>query len=75
MRHDFFNRFTMLDFDYRAALAYGETRVYLERQGLPIGANDLLIAASALAYNLTLVTHNMGEFQRIPNLNLDDWEV
>ena len=62
-------------FDEPAALVYGEIRAHLEIQGTPIGANDLLIAATALANDLTLVTHNTGEFGRIPNLKLEDWEA
>jgi tRNA(fMet)-specific endonuclease VapC len=40
----------------------------------PIGPNDLMIAAIALAHDLTLVTHNTAEFSRVPGLRLDDWE-
>ena len=47
----------------------------LEKSGKPIGPLDLQIAACALAHNLILVTHNMREFGRIPNLQLEDWEV
>lgn len=38
-----------------------------------IGANDLLIAATVLYENATLVTHNLNEFQRIKNLKIEDW--
>jgi len=44
-------------------------------QGQVIGPYDLQIAAIALAHNLTLVTHNVVEFSRAPNLQIDDWEV
>ena len=40
-----------------------------------IGANDLLIAATAVSFELTLVTHNLREFSRIKGLKLEDWEV
>jgi tRNA(fMet)-specific endonuclease VapC len=43
--------------------------------GTPIGSYDLQIAAIALANNLTLVTHNMREFERIEGLQIEDWEV
>lgn len=52
---------------------YGETRHYLERQGTPIGPNDLLIAAHALAANLTVVTANTTEFSRVPGLKVENW--
>lgn len=52
---------------------YGEIRYYLERQGTPIGPNDLLIAAHALAANLTVVTANTTEFSRVPGLKVDNW--
>lgn len=61
--------------DEPAALIYGEIRARLEQQGTPIGGNDLLIAATALAHNLILVTHNTREFGRISELNLEDWEI
>lgn len=62
-------------FDDAAAENYGQIRVALERAGTPIGANDLLIAAIALANQLVLVTHNTAEFYRVPNLIVEDWEV
>jgi tRNA(fMet)-specific endonuclease VapC len=67
--------FTSLPFDDAGAEAYGQIRVELKRQGKPIGANDLLIAASALAHNLTLITHNVREFGRVPGLKYEDWEA
>jgi tRNA(fMet)-specific endonuclease VapC len=71
----FLNRFRSLPFDDAAAQAYGPIRAYLERLGIPIGAHDLLIAAIAVAQRLTLVTHNVAEFQRIPQLAIEDWET
>jgi tRNA(fMet)-specific endonuclease VapC len=61
-------------FDDAAATQYGLIRAALAAQGTPIGPNDLLIAAIALANRLTLVTHNVREFSRIPDLALEDWE-
>ena len=63
------------NFDQMAASAYGYIRTALERQGSAIGSMDMLIAAHALSLEVTLVTNNMGEFQRIPNLRLEDWMV
>jgi tRNA(fMet)-specific endonuclease VapC len=72
---ELFEPFVCLPFDDRAADAYGSVRADLERVGRPIGPNDLLIAATALAHGLFLVTHNISEFRRVPGLNLDDWEA
>lgn len=52
---------------------YGEIRQYLARQGTPIGANDLLIAAHARSLDLSLVTANVREFARVPGLRVEDW--
>ena len=67
-------QFPSVPFDDAAADAYGRIRADLERRGLPIDANDLLIAAIAVANGLTLVTHNHSDFSRIPGLNLEDWQ-
>jgi tRNA(fMet)-specific endonuclease VapC len=63
----------ILSFDDKAAFAYGRIRAYLEQQGTPVGAMDMLIAAQAIAWNCELVTHNLKEFQRIPNLHCVTW--
>lgn len=52
---------------------YGRIRSTLERLGTPIGANDLLIAAHALALDCTLVTANAAEFSRVPGLRCENW--
>jgi tRNA(fMet)-specific endonuclease VapC len=65
--------FTFLDFDYTATSTYGTIRAFLEAQGTPIGALNMLLAAQATAYNLILVTNNTREFMRVPNLVLEDW--
>ena len=52
---------------------YAEVRHHLARQGTPIGPNDLLITAHALAANLTLVTANTREFERVPSLHVENW--
>lgn len=64
-----------LPFDDAAAEVYGQIRAALERAGTPIGANDLLIAAIALANHLALATHNTAEFCRVPGLVVEDWET
>jgi len=65
--------FTIIPFSPQAAQHYGELRVFLEKQGTPIGPNDTLIAAEALAQSATLVTDNMQEFSRVPGLLLENW--
>ncbi len=52
---------------------YAALRHHLTRQGTPIGPNDLLIAAHALASDLTVVTANVGEFSRVSGLKVENW--
>jgi len=56
-----------------AAGHYGQIRAELETKGRPIGNNDLWIAAHARAEDLVLVTHNLGEFKRVPRLRVESW--
>lgn len=63
----------VLPLDVSVCRHYGQIRAELERKGSPIGAYDLLIAAHALALGLTLVTNNVREFRRIPNLRVENW--
>lgn len=56
-----------------ADVTYGIIRTQLERVGKPIGGNDLLIAAQALALGYTIVTDNVREFERIPRLARENW--
>ncbi len=53
---------------------YGEIKSQLETKGMRIDEFDLLIGATAIENSMTLVTHNTKHFQRIPNLELEDWE-
>jgi len=62
-------------FDAKAAAQFGEIRAYLTKQGTPIGPYDLQIAAIAKTHSCTLVTHNTREFSRVPDLNIEDWEI
>lgn len=71
----FLERFVSLPFDDRAAEAYGRIRAALKKIGAPIGPNDLLIAAIAVAHHCTLVSHNTREFARITALTIEDWEI
>jgi len=63
----------ILPFDRPAAEAYAEIRFVLERSGRPIGERDLLIASIARARKLVVVTHNVSEFGRVPDLATEDW--
>ncbi|MGV0027081.1 type II toxin-antitoxin system tRNA(fMet)-specific endonuclease VapC [Phormidesmis priestleyi] len=63
----------IVPFDEQATQIYGELRATLERQGMAIGAMDMLIAAQAKALGLILVTNNVSEFSRIQNLTIQNW--
>lgn len=63
----------VLALDLPADADYGRIRAELETVGQPIGGNDLLIAAHALALGLTLVTNNTREFARIRGLQVENW--
>ena len=64
---------TVLPLDEPADQHYADIRVALESAGTPIGNHDLLIAAHARSRGMTLVTHNMREFERVPGLQVEDW--
>lgn len=72
---EFFRSFRSLAFDDACAEQYGRLRADLERLGTPIGPYDMMIAATAIANELTLVTHNRAEFSRVPGLEWEDWET
>lgn len=63
----------IVDFDFRATIEYGLIRANLEKKGTPIGPLDTLIGAHAKSLNLTLVTNNEKEFERISNLKIENW--
>lgn len=67
------SRFDTVPFDFAAAHYYGNLKAMLYGQGKPIGPNDFLIAATALARNATLVTRNVREFSRVPALRWVEW--
>jgi tRNA(fMet)-specific endonuclease VapC len=64
-----------LDFSDDAALHYAEIRADLKQRGALIGANDLFIAAHARALELTLVTNNTTEFERVSGLVIENWTL
>jgi tRNA(fMet)-specific endonuclease VapC len=67
--------FSSLPFDDKAAEEYGRIRAHLAAAGTPVGPNDLMIAAIALANGLIVVTHNTREFNRVPGLVVEDWQI
>jgi tRNA(fMet)-specific endonuclease VapC len=75
LQQAFLKQFVSLPFDDFAATTFGTIRAQLEIKGTPIGAYDSQIAAIALVNDLTLVTHNTREFERVEGLQLEDWEV
>jgi tRNA(fMet)-specific endonuclease VapC len=60
-------------YDDKAAQEYGKIRTYLQKSGNLIGNMDMLIAAHAKSLNMTLVTNNTREFERIKDLSIIDW--
>lgn len=64
---------SILPFGSEAATEYGEIRTYLQSNGTPIGPLDMLIAAHARAEDLILVTNNVREFERVPDLDIENW--
>lgn len=70
---DFVSRLEILAYDDRAAWQYGAIRGELEKQGRPIGVNDIHIAAHARSRGLVLVTNNTREFERVSGLMLENW--
>ena len=62
-----------LPLDANVAAHYATLRAKLERAGTPIGPNDMLIAAHALAHNATLITDNEAKFRRVTGLRVENW--
>lgn len=69
----FLTEVPVLSFDVPADGEYGAMRAALEGAGCSIGSNDLLIAAHAYTLGATVVTANVGEFRRVPGLNVENW--
>jgi len=70
---DLLDEIEVLPFEVPADAEYGRIRAELERSGKPIGGNDLLIAAQALALGATIVTANGQEFSRVRGLQVENW--
>lgn len=69
----FLSAISILNFDGAAAETYGKIRTDLERKGMPIGPMDMLIAGHAKSEGLILVTNNTREFERVDDLQVEDW--
>jgi tRNA(fMet)-specific endonuclease VapC len=72
---DLLNHVNIIEYSHKCAIASASVRAILKTMGLSIGPYDVLIAGTSLAYNLIMVTSNVGEFQRIPNIILEDWRT
>jgi tRNA(fMet)-specific endonuclease VapC len=66
-------RYAVLGFDRAASMHAGATRALLHTRGTPIGPYDVQIAGVALANDLTIVTRNVREFSRVPQLKVENW--
>ena len=62
-----------MDFTLEAAKKAAKIRNNLQKQGTPIGAYDVQIAAIAWSLNMTLLTNNTSEFERVKGLKLENW--
>jgi tRNA(fMet)-specific endonuclease VapC len=63
----------LIDLDRSSAVEAATIRAQLEKEGMPIGAYDLLVAGLARSLDMTLVTNNTREFERIAGLHLENW--
>lgn len=70
---NFLTPLELLNFDYLATISYGIIRTDLEENVMPIGSLDTLIAAHAKSRNLTLITNNEKEFNRVSDLKVENW--
>jgi tRNA(fMet)-specific endonuclease VapC len=70
---EFISHLEVLPYDAKASQHYGQIKAALEKKGQIIGENDIHIAAHALSHGLILVSNNVREFKRIPNLASENW--
>ncbi len=70
---EFASAVQVVDIGAEVARRYGRLRAHLRAGGQPIGPNDLWIAAHALARDVPLITHNLSEFRRVPDLAVETW--
>jgi tRNA(fMet)-specific endonuclease VapC len=70
---EFISHLEVLSYDAKASQHYGQIKAALEKRGEIIGENDIHIAAHTISQGLILVTNNLREFKRVPNLALENW--
>ena len=70
---EFLSCFEIVPFTDLDTRAFGALRTFLYKNGTPIGPYDLLIAAQCLTRDLILVTNNVKEFERVPDLHIENW--
>ena len=70
---EFLGPIDVLDFPAGASPVYGRIRAHLQHAGTPIGNYDLLLAAHALYLGAVMVTNNTREFERVPDLRIENW--
>jgi tRNA(fMet)-specific endonuclease VapC len=70
---EFVSHLDVLPYDVKASQHYGQIKAALEKRGEIIGENDIHIAAHAISQGLILVTNNLQEFKRVPNLARENW--
>ena len=68
-----FANIEILNFDVDAANCYGKIRADLEKKGTPIGPLDMMIAGHTMSKGYIVVTNNVKEFSRVPNLKIENW--
>jgi tRNA(fMet)-specific endonuclease VapC len=73
IENDLLNDVAVLDFDKAISIEFGRLNGKLLSQGVVVSPPDLIIAATVLVHDLTLVTNNTQDFQHIPGLHLEDW--
>ena len=70
---EFVSHLDVLPYDAKASQHYGQIKAALEKRGEIIGENDIHIAAHAISQGRILVTNNLREFKRVPNLARENW--
>jgi tRNA(fMet)-specific endonuclease VapC len=70
-----FGAIRILPYDRPAVVETARARASLRRRGRPIGAYDILLAGTALAHGLILVTANVREFKQVEGLRTEDWRL
>ena len=70
---EFISHLDVLSYDAKASQHYGQIKAALEKKGEIIGENDIHIAAHSISQGLILVSNNLKEFMRVPNLALENW--